>query len=223
MLLKKQLINFLDITESSFDKFVALRQQLMQLEHSYYPDDPGNLKFYTLSDFLIYSHYQDEIERDADTDWEDMVQALKDRGKEAFNDVLDFGCGIGSAGFNLVRRMPVDNLHCHEPNILSSAFCMNRQKIINDGKTTNIMISNTPFDKSYDLIILWGVLEHLPDASAFSIMNKLIDTLAPGGLLFLKNFYSDTEDYRFHFPKGDRMAHLFEVHKDKIVWAKYSD
>ena len=207
---------YLKLTPEALDSVIDTRQNLMNMERNMYSDNFG---FYQNSKFLMASHIKDEEERDADTDWADMVNNLKQHNLTEFDNVLDFGCGIGSAGLNLKARVPINALYCYEPNHDSHYFIQHR---IHAGQLQNI---HTYWDKEvcYDLVIAWGVFEHLEDDEACILLNGLIRQLTDKGMLFLKNFYSDTDDYRFHFGKGKRIAQLFENYKDKIIYAKHSD
>ena len=223
VLLSKQLK--LPITD--IDKLIDNRQLIMTAERASYT---GNSRFYQESKFLILSHIKDEEERDADTDWDDMVYDLKREGFDAFDNVLDVGCGIGSAGFNLQSRMPVNHLYCFEPNIISSKFIKKRtdkadktEITINSRFAFAMDISGIRTAVKYDLIIAWGMFEHLTDKVAADTFTAMVSLLQPYGKIFLKNFYSDTEDYRLHFGKGEKITELFNKFADKIIYARHSD
>jgi len=216
MSLRNLACQYLNIEADSLNTIIDIRQVLMNMEHTGYAT---NFEFYQQSRFLILSHIKDEEERDADTDWDDMAADLKKAGFTKFINVLDFGCGIGSAGLNLKTRMPIDKLYCVDPNSYSHNFVKYRTQV----NGIQNVITKWEQDPSYNLIIAWGVFEHLEDEKAKLILLKLLGNLSNNGKLFLKNFYSDTEDYRFHFDKGTEITRLFEKFNDKIIYARHSD
>ncbi len=219
--IRTKLGNFLGLATAVIDARIKNREALMLAEAETYGDDL--LAFYRDSEHLIYSHIKDEEERDDDTDWQDMVDSLDASGLDAYTTILDFGCGIGSAGRNLLDRISKDwdikKVYCYEMNRLSSRF-------IDTLKNPKLELTDETFgmfDRKYNLIIAWGVFEHIKDSDAGIILRNLLSVLVPGGKIFMKNFYSDETEYRFHFRKGPIMTGLLERNSDKIVYAKHSD
>lgn len=137
--------------------------------------------------------------------------------------MLDYGCGIGSAGLNLAPALSPDVvIDFMEPNQYARKFLTWRiPRLL---KQTHVRVQSyiRPYFP-YDLIIAWGVFEHIPDGHACILFHKLLGCLSPGGKLFLKNFYTQTDKYLQHFPLGPEMQKNYEQYKERIIYARHSD
>ena len=174
------------------------------------------IDFYKTSKFMMFSNAQDEIERDIDTDWDDMITMLP----TIVNSFLDFGCGIGSVGINLLKRQQPEISYFVEPNVYSTEFL--KWRLL--GKTASVLntLSEIPKDIKFEVILCWGVFEHLDDDTACLIFEELRSKLTSNGFIFIKNFYDQHDAYLLHFSRGEKIQRLFEHHKNKIKYARHS-
>lgn len=211
------LSNFCSQPKSIIKQVLCDRAHLLEIEYNAWRNKHPNsplLEYYTHSNFMIFSNAQDEIERDNDTDWDDMVQCIN---KNRFDCILDFGCGVGSAAWNLAKRVDVRAIHLYEPNLLAQQFLAKR--------FSGAYVCHSPDVVSaykYDLIIAWGVFEHLDETQTLNIFQLMLKSLSSDGKIFMKNFYEQHDDYLLHFPKSEAVSDLFEMHHDKIIFAKNS-
>jgi len=213
-----ELAQYLKKPESLVEEVLSSREHLFEIEYDIWRSinpDAHLLEFYMNSTLSMISNAQDEIERDLDTDWSDMMESIPHQ----VTSVFDYGAGIGSAGLNFVERTPGASLSFFEPNRFAAQFLKWRayQRKI---EVIEEQILSTRI--KYDLIICWGVFEHLADITAEATAAYLVESLTDRGKLFVKNFYEQTDAYLLHFPKGPRMAKFYERFEDKIIFAKHS-
>lgn len=220
--LTTQLSKFFQLERKIIETIINLREDVFFAEHQLMKKkNKKNLtskQFYTNSLFSLFSNAKDEFERDTDTDWYDMMMSLTHTMKPV-KSILDFGCGIASASYNFVKqyKYPVDSITLYDLNKLALLFAKHRFKTISiKTKTTYV------FYRKYDLILLWGVLEHLQDDEAFQIMTKLKKQLTKHGKFFIKNFYHQKDPYLLHFDKGTKMEKWFQENDKHIIFAKNS-
>jgi 2-polyprenyl-3-methyl-5-hydroxy-6-metoxy-1,4-benzoquinol methylase len=125
------------------------------------------------------------------------------------SDLLDFGCGTGEFMQHMKKNgWRVTGL---EPNEAA------RTKAQANSLTT-IYASEKEIDKSFDVITLWHVLEHLiePDKTIALLKNKL----NPGGVLIIAvpNHWSfDGQHYGQHWAGYDVPRHLWHFNQKSMV------
>ncbi len=121
--------------------------------------------------------------------WHALLPALRERAeKKAPYSVLDIGCGNGRFGVFLAKQLRADLVYHGIDNnaaLLERArdalapfprlnATLNQQDIIEDGLPTG----------RYDLVVLFGVMHHVPGAARrLALMRSLAERVAPGGLL----------------------------------------
>ena len=112
---------------------------------------------------------------------------------------LDFGCGTGLVGFELLPL--VDRLTLADPS--SGMIEEARRKIseIDAGRIETLLLDpeNTSLPGGYDLIVSLMTLHHIPDAEG--VVRLLASSLTPGGVLALSDL--DREDGSFHGPEAE--------------------
>jgi tRNA (cmo5U34)-methyltransferase len=123
---------------------------------------------------------------------------------------LDFGCGTGLLGFELLQKM--DHMTFWDT---SEGMIEEVKNKINDetrakGEVQNIF--KVERKERFDLIVTFQALHHVPDA--YEAVKTLADLLNPGGYLCLADLVE--EDGSFH--QGEVVPHNgFNVE----VWEKY--
>ena len=212
-----ELSEYLKISRGRVKKMMRSREAILETEYHIHvatSNKKNPIDFYRSSRFMMFSNAQDEIERDKDTDWDDM---RNDLSHKKYSSILDFGAGIGSAGIQLSGM--TDDIFFYEPNIHALQFLEHRAK----NRNLNFAVSsNFPAMHKFDLIVAWGVFEHIDDDLAAHYFKTLLSMLNPNGLFFLKNFYEQTDEYLLHFKKGTKMQQLYKKHEDKIIFARHS-
>lgn len=158
------------------------------------------LDFYRTSDFYIWELMQWHASHDRLPYWhalEDFVQRFPvDRG---FRRVFDFGCGIGSdALFLAARGYDVTLVDVEGP-----AFRLARHRFERRGLCGRFVESRSAMpepDQTYDAVICFDVLEHLPDPLAAAA--RLVDALRPGGVLLQSAAFGSRDDHPCHLAEG---------------------
>lgn len=104
-----------------------------------------------------------------------VANVLSQSGKEDVEVVLDFGSGFGGMHDTLARIG--NQIYAFEPHPSTRAILQNR------GYTQVFGHETDAFNKSYDLIGLFDVLEHIADDRSF--LRRAYHSLRPGGELVL--------------------------------------
>jgi ubiquinone/menaquinone biosynthesis C-methylase UbiE len=110
-------------------------------------------------------------------------------GELASRDVLDIGCGFG--WFELLA------LDCNAASVVglepSEADLVTARKHVSDECVSFVVGSaiELPFaDQSFDVVVCWEVLEHLPAGTESQAFAQFHRVLRPGGLLYLSTPYA---------------------------------
>ena len=127
------------------------------------------------------------------------------------NDVMDFGCGMGSTSLWIAKETGarVDGFDL-DPNHIYVAKQLNRKYKIPGVHFELRNIIETPIDKQYDFIMLNDVIEHIKEAWIPGILDTLINrNLKDGGIIF------------FSYPpwEGPHASHLRRA--IKIPWIQF--
>lgn len=114
-------------------------------------------------------------------------------------DVLDIGAGEGWVAYWLNEYLSFKNIKLDiiEPDMQLSSSIINKQYKININNANNL----DGLNKSYDLIFLNHVLEHVADPLEF--LKVIIKKIKPGGVLYIEVPH---EDWKF---KNDVFPHTF--------------
>lgn len=124
--------------------------------------------------------------------------------------VLDFGCGTGD--FLLAAKRKGWSTLGFEPNTRAMAIAQEKGIDVCDKE----YLTNMP-EKSFDVITLWHVLEHLPDLESHIKLFKTL--LKPDGVLLVAvpNFKSyDARYYKTKWAAFDVPRHLWHFSKTSI-------
>lgn len=103
--------------------------------------------------------------------------------------VLDVGCGNGRFGLFLAETFPQRRLHYHgmdnNPALLNFArAALADSPHLTATLTERDIVLNPPDSGAYDLVVLFGMLHHVPGAAnRRRLLVQLADRVAPGGLL----------------------------------------
>lgn len=98
-------------------------------------------------------------------------------------DILDFGCGYGYLGLELLPLLPVESTYTGidiGENLLRKAReifinCPNKTEFI------NVDLNEYMPQQKYDVAICQAVLRHIPKAK--TILQKMVDSVKPGGIV----------------------------------------
>lgn len=176
----------------------------------------SNLEFYSHSRFFMFSVVMDEMERNRDIDWKVMREQLS-----AYHGIkiLDYGAGIGSAGLQLVDRE--NHLHFFEPNDYMRRFL--EWRVLQNGISDSIVVGERAelLDEQYDLIVSWGVFEHLSENEVEQTLDWMVNHLTGAGKIYLKTWYSWEEEkelFAMHFSLSDRLREIYSRFQARIIW-----
>lgn len=208
-----ELHEFLGLSKNDVLFLLKHRELLIQTEAIMAEKNGDSLnEYYKNSKLYILSNAQDELERDVDVDWGIMKKQLDFPQNKK---ILDFGCGIGSAGLKFID----DNyVYFYDINQYSMKFLESRISYSRAGSLLRSCQDIVNQCHNLDIIIAWGVFEHLSDDEAAEIFEMFIKVLSRTGKIYLKTFYHMRDDYLMHFNKGEKMSKLYEQYKDQIIW-----
>jgi SAM-dependent methyltransferase len=117
---------------------------------------------------------------------EDISSALArvDRSLGDFARIYDFGCGCGRISLPLTEIVPAANLTATDRDGDATAWLAERLPAAS--VAANGDLPPLPFaDDSFDLIIGWSVMTHLPEDYQDAWLAELARVLAPGGSMLL--------------------------------------
>lgn len=139
--------------------------------------DPGYISVINPASQSIYSYLTDYVRQFSEQRFGKQIQEIK---------ILDWGCGKGQVSYFLKKR-GADVVSCDvEKNSVDSALGVQATPIITDSKIEVVPLkheSQIPFeDKSFDVVLSFGVLEHVPRDQ--ESLNEIHRILKPGGLFF---------------------------------------
>lgn len=118
-----------------------------------------------------------------------FVNALQPAGGR----LLDVGCGAGDFLMAMRRLFPAWRLQGVEPNAAAVARANERGLAVRLGS-----LEDMPLDQPLDVVTLWNVLEHLPDA--LDVLRQVERRIAPGGMLCLAVPVNDSWEARIFGP-----------------------
>ncbi len=167
--------------------------------------------------YRVTATHFDESRRDAWLGWEVLLPYLKSEPARAPFSVLDVGCGNGRFGLFLAESLGAD-IHYHgidnNPVLLERAG----QVLASTGMVVQLeesdIVQNPPDGGAYNLVVLFGVLHHIPGNHQRQVfMRTMADRVTAGGLLVFAcwRFY-EYERFRkrivpwpadFHVEPGD--------------------
>ncbi len=118
--------------------------------------------------------------------------------------ILEIGCGTGEASCFLARRYqcPVVGIDLDEQHIQSAKATAKTQGVEQLASFSVSDITETLPAGTYDLVVMQGVLSHLPSHSA--TLDAIHELLNPRGFLVLEDFFSTSsptclkDDCRFY-------------------------
>ncbi len=101
--------------------------------------------------------------------------------------ILDYGCGIGNLVMVMHDRLVSATLHGFDVS-MESLKCI-PEDIRKSGRFTSDL---EELDSDYDVVVLAGVLHHIPEGQRQAVMGQITDRLKPGGtvLIFEHNPYN---------------------------------
>lgn len=128
--------------------------------------------FLTRLSFLLYS--------------KSVYRAFADRlplnGKEQ---VLDFGCGMGTVAYYLAKRLPYGHLTCMDISRRWLKVC--RKTLRSHGNIAYRQSESPMFGKeSFDLVYCHFVLHDISESELRDIIHALAESLKPGGVLVFR-------------------------------------
>ena len=107
---------------------------------------------------------------------------IRDHLKTQPERILDFGCAVGAFTKLLAEAFPKSRVHGYDP----AADCVESARAAN-GRIPNLQFLNSVdnLTEKFDLIVVAGVLHHIPPKELPSVIAKLRTLLSTRGELFI--------------------------------------
>jgi len=124
-----------------------------------------------------------------------VVRGLAEQVRlDRFMSVLDFGCGTGLVGFELLPL--IGRLTLADPSVGMIEEARKKIGKADAGRVETIVLEagDPVLPEPFDLIVSLMTLHHIPDAEG--MIRILASSLAPGGVLAISDL--DSEDGSFH-------------------------
>ncbi len=171
--------------------------KLNQLNHSFYTT--------VAKDF-------DQTRQSAWAGWSELLHFLEDFNPQKPLRVLDIGCGNGRFLDFLAQNLPNHTIEYTgidlNPELLALAHERTQKlsaKITTHWQRFDLVttwldetINEPPFDAEHDLIVVFGVMHHIPSAQQrLEWLNRFQECLTPDGLLVVTDWQFTRESARF--------------------------
>jgi len=137
----------------------------------------------------------------SDAYWSDRMNPLKD---ETDKNVLDIGCGIGTAALYLASNR--NKIVGYELNDNLLEFAKARQEKF--GLSNIFFTDSLPPRHRFDLVVAIDVLEHIEDLHGFLL--DLSDGMKPGAKLYHADAFEKNEAYPMHFDHSEHIDEWLE-------------
>ena len=113
--------------------------------------------------------------------FKDLVKNIPSDKK--IKNLLDFGCGVGDATLLMKQYFP--NVEITGTDIAAKAIKYAEYKNSADGSIRYLEIKDFQLKNKFDLCFVNGVFHHIPLEQRANAIEKIYDSLKPGGLLAL--------------------------------------
>lgn len=138
-------------------------------------------------------YFENTVDLDMSEIMAPFIRLLPDNAE-----VLDLGCGSGR-----------DTLYMEEAGFYVTALDGSEEmcklaEIYTDKEVLNITFDELDFDEVFDGIWACASLVHVEEQQIDQIMEKVINALKPGGVLYMSFYHGDDEGYR-----GGRYIHEY--------------
>lgn len=152
-----------------------------------------------------------------------IIREIEETVSVSEGPVLEYGAGIGTLALHLSSKgFDVD---AYEPNEFLAGFIQRRAEL--HGLTVNKKNFVAALRDDYQIIILWHVLEHMPDFEQVEVMKDLEKRLAPGGRIISQSDFHVDQIHPFHHVREDNGdGLLFDVGLVRTgpnIWVRASE
>ena len=150
--------------------------------------------------------YFDNRAHDFDTPWRQarakvIAEALKQTIRPEYASAMEFGCGTGLVGMELVNAF--DSILFVDASREMVKMLREKIAMLPKAKAQQIDLTREPFEEQFDYIFSSMVLHHIGDTKG--ILRVLQERLNPGGMLALVDL--NPVDPRFHMEDPDFAGH----------------
>lgn len=115
-----------------------------------------------------------------------LYKKLSKLGIKSNERLLEVGCGIGALTFLLARKVKRGTIESFDPSAKSIAFASECTKAGNVHFFTGDVLTYVPASaRQFDKILLFDVLEHIPEADHAAVFRKLENFLEDNGFLLI--------------------------------------
>ena len=152
-----------------------------------------------------------------------IIREIEETVSVSEGPVLEYGAGIGTLALHLSSKgFDVD---AYEPNEFLAGFIQRRAEL--HGLTVNRKNFVAALRDDYQIIILWHVLQHMPDFEQVEVMNDLEKRLAPGGRIISQSDFHADQIHPFHHVREDNgdglLADAGLIRVGPNTWARASE
>ena len=122
------------------------------------------------------SYYDNIINYQIESGINDRIYGLYKRTKKIGiknKKILEIGCGIGALTFLLSKKISDGKVEAFDPSERSIKYAQEHIQKNNIFFKVSDILNFTPQFAPYDLILIFDVLEHIPEADHFEIFSKI--------------------------------------------------
>ncbi|HEX2622957.1 MAG TPA: class I SAM-dependent methyltransferase [Phototrophicaceae bacterium] len=165
----------------------------------------------------------DQTRQEAWRGWEPLLPYLS-----SITSVLDVGCGNGRFGVYLVQHLKA-HLKYHGIDSNPALLNLAAVSLANDAPTLQVqldehdIIDNLPDTGQYDLVVLFGVMHHIPGyAERQGFIRKLAEQVTSGGVLAFAcwRFYEFERFRERIIPWYETLRAEIETHDYLLDWRR---
>jgi len=204
---------------------MSARQKMVELWDEHRPRTPPEERAWYLREDVGRAYVLDLADWHMRGTTTGIIREIEETVSVTEGPVLEYGAGIGTLALHLSsKNFDVD---VYEPNEFLADF-IQRRAALHD-LTVHRKNFVAALRDDYQIIILWHVLEHMPDFEQEIVMADLEARLAPGGRIISQSDFHVDEVHPFHHLRKEKdngdglLAGAGLVRVGPNTWARKSE
>ena len=114
-----------------------------------------------------------------------LYKKLRRAGLRSNETILEIGCGIGALTYLLAKKIKKGRIEAFDPSPKSVAYAKQHIKQANVNFSVEEALNFSPAHAPYDKILLFDVLEHIPEEQHAQVFKKIANWLKDDGKMFI--------------------------------------